>query len=117
MHKTDFLKFLYTNMKKVLLWIFTLTVLIFISGCSIKIEKNQNITLQEQISWLQEQLSWLEQKVNSLEIENAELKKKTSTTQSKKSTTPVQQPKEKDNCPNGDQTISTYDWICDYPHA
>lgn len=97
-------------MKKTLLWIFLLIGLIFISGCSIKIERDVDVTSQQQ-------LSWLEQRIKDLETENAKLKNKTTTTQPRKSVTPAPVQEEKDNCPNGDQTISTYDWKCDYPRA
>lgn len=96
-------------MKKILLLvIISLGILPIISWCSINIEKDQDKKLQEQVILLQEQLSWLQQKVNILEIENTELKKKTTSTPIKKTT----QPKEMDNCPNGDETISRYDWKC-----
>lgn len=97
-------------MKKTLSLIAISFIVLFImSWCSINIEKDQDKKLQEQMGLLQEQLSWLQQKVNSLEAENTELKKKTTSTQVKKTTT---QPKEMDNCPNGDKTISRYDWDC-----
>ena len=97
-------------MKKTLfLVIISIGILTIISWCSINIEKDQDKNLQEQLSWLQEQLSWLQQKVNTLEIENTELKKNATSTPVKKTTT---QPKEMDNCPNGDKTISRYDWDC-----
>jgi len=90
-----------------LLWIFLLIGLISISGCSIKIERDEKVPSQEQ-------LSWLEQRIKDLEAENTKLKNKASTTQPRKNITPTPVQKEKDNCPNGDQTISTYDWECDY---
>lgn len=97
-------------MKKLWLWILILMSFVFISWCSINIEKDQDKKLQEQVNLLQEQLSWLQQKISTLETENTELKKKTTSTPAKKTTT---QTKEMDNCPNGDKTISRYDWICE----
>lgn len=91
-------------MKKILLWTFTLSVLIFITGCSINIERNQDTMTQEQISWL-------EQRIKELETENTKLKNTAPIIQPKKTTIPTQ-PKEMDNCPNGDETISRYDWKC-----
>jgi regulator of replication initiation timing len=100
-------------MKKALLWILALTVLIFISGCSINIQKDQDTALLQQVNSLQQQMSWLEQTIKDLQAENTELKNKSSIVQHIKTTTPTPtQPKEMDNCPNGDKTISRYDWKC-----